>query len=120
MLIGYLQGFGPIQLLLGFVVMLLIWVGIPAFLIYRIWRWVVTVHLRRRCLTLPQALADKAASVPESPSGDRVVTLVLSDGRRVNDVVVDCGTIKEILGIPVRRPADLDFEVKQVVDVSYV
>jgi hypothetical protein len=120
MLLGDLQGFGPVQLLLGFVLMLLIWVGIPAFLIYRVWRWIETVRVRRRCLTLPQALADKAASVPESPSGERVVTLVLSDGRRVNDVVVACGSIKEILGMPVRRPADLDFEVKQVVDVCHV
>ena len=69
-------------------------------------------------LTLPEKLADKAITFPESSYGANRVTLVLRDGRRVSEVYLGGGTeIVKIGSRAVTSPEDLGFALVDIVDV---
>jgi len=67
---------------------------------------------------IPNNLSDKAASFPESSYGVNRVTLVLGDGRKVNEVYLAWG--KEIVKIrnrSIKSMEDLNFDITKIVDV---
>lgn len=69
-------------------------------------------------LTIPDELATRANSFPESSYGATTVSLILSSGRRIDDVVL--GGASEIVKVGGRRVSDaseLDFRVSEIVDV---
>ena len=70
-------------------------------------------------LRIPDRLADKALMFPESSYGATTVTLVLSDGRRIDEVILAGGSdIVKIKGRLVSDAKDLDFSVSEIVDVK--
>jgi hypothetical protein len=70
-------------------------------------------------LRIPDRLADKALRFPESSYGATTVTLILSDGRRIDDVILAGGSdIVKVKGRPVSDATDLDFSVSEIVDVK--
>ncbi len=69
-------------------------------------------------LRIPDALAAKAYRFPESSYGATTVTLILSGGRRIKNVVLGGGdVIVKIDGRTISAAADLDFSTSQIVDV---
>ncbi len=69
-------------------------------------------------LSLPDRLAEKTISFPESSYGANRVTLVLGDGRRVREVFLASGRdIVKVGTKAISRPEDLDFRVADIVDV---
>ena len=69
-------------------------------------------------LTIPDELAAKANSFPESSYGATTVSLILSNGRRVDNVVL--GGASDIVKVGSRRvseASDLEFSVSEIVDV---
>jgi hypothetical protein len=70
-------------------------------------------------LRIPDRLADKALMFPESSYGATTVTLILSDGRRIDDVILAGGSdIVKVKGRLVSDAKDLDFSVTDIVDVE--
>jgi hypothetical protein len=70
-------------------------------------------------LGIPDALAAKANTFPESSYGATTVTLILADGRRIHDVVLGGAShIVKVGGRPVSDAKDLDFSVSEIVDVK--
>ena len=68
--------------------------------------------------TLPDNLAEKIYSFPESSYGTNRVTLVLGSGRKIKEVYLAWG--RDIVKIGSRKVttlSDLDFEVSEIVDV---
>ena len=69
-------------------------------------------------LKIPDKLADKANTFPESSYGATTVTLILSNGRRVTDVVLGgASDIVKVKGRLVAVAGDLDFKIGEIVDV---
>jgi hypothetical protein len=69
-------------------------------------------------LRLPDILAAKAASFPESSYGATTVTLVLADGRRVPHVVLAGGTdIVKVGGHTITTRDQLGFSLADIHDV---
>jgi hypothetical protein len=69
-------------------------------------------------ISLPRAIKEKVASFPESSYGANRVTLVISNGRRINDVIVAWGSeIVKINNKAVSRPEDIDFQTMDIIDV---
>ena len=69
-------------------------------------------------LRISDALAAKANSFPESSYGATTVTLVLLDGRRVDEVVLGgASVIVKIGGRDVSVASDLDFSLTEIADV---
>lgn len=69
-------------------------------------------------LRLPQSLVDKASRFPESSYGATTVTLVLSDGRWISQVVLAGGVeIVKVRGQSITTPAQLDFSLADISDV---
>ena len=68
-------------------------------------------------LKLPNELAAKTYAFPESSYGATTVTLVLSDGRRIPDVIIGGETIVKVKDRLVSVAGDLDFRVSEIVDV---
>ena len=69
-------------------------------------------------LHIPEELAAKACRFPESSYGATTVTLILSGGRRINDIVLAGGdVIVKVSGRSVSDTRDLAFDVRDVVDV---
>ena len=69
-------------------------------------------------LRISDELAAKANSFPESSYGATTVTLILSDGRRIDDVVLaGASVIVKIGGRYVSVASDLDFSLNEIADV---
>jgi hypothetical protein len=69
-------------------------------------------------LELPDDIAEKTSSFPESSYGACTVTLVLRDGRQIKHVALAWNTaIAKIGGSVIRGTADLDFHMTDIVDV---
>jgi hypothetical protein len=69
-------------------------------------------------LSLPDQIAEKTISFPESSYGANRVTLVLADGRRVREVFLASGRdIVKIGSRAVAREDELGFRVTDIVDV---
>lgn len=67
---------------------------------------------------IPNNLSDKAASFPESSYGVNRVTLVLRDGRKVEEVYLAWGReIEKIRNRSIKSIQDLDFNITKIVDV---
>ena len=70
-------------------------------------------------LRIPDALAAKANTFPESSFGATTVSLVLADGRRIHDVVLGGAShIVKVGGRHVSELAELDFSLADIVDVK--
>jgi hypothetical protein len=70
-------------------------------------------------INIPTRLAEKAAGFPESSYGATTVTIVLTDGRRIADVVLAWGKqIVRVGGVLVEKPDQLGFELAMVQDVE--
>jgi hypothetical protein len=67
---------------------------------------------------LPDRFGPKVAAMPECSYGAVRVTLVLVGGRRVRDVIIGPGTICKIGQKLIKSPADLDFQISDIVDVE--
>ena len=109
----------PINILWGFPLAVLVWIGLPAFLVFVCYRAVKKTRLRRKFLRLPEHLVKKINDFPECSFGSHRVTLILRDARLIPDAVVGVGVLKEVEGKPVNRPEDLSFDIKDVVDVCH-
>jgi hypothetical protein len=69
-------------------------------------------------LELPDEIAEKTGSFPESSYGACTVTLVLRDGRQIKHVALAWNTaIAKVGGSDIRSTADLDFQMTDIVDV---
>jgi hypothetical protein len=69
-------------------------------------------------LKIPDALATKANRFPESSYGATTVTLILSGGRWIHDVILGGAEyIVKVKGRSVSDAADLGFSVSDIVDV---
>ena len=69
-------------------------------------------------LKISDELAAKALYFPESSYGATTVTLILSSGRRIHDVVLGgASDIVKVGGRHVSDGGDLDFSVSEIVDV---
>jgi hypothetical protein len=69
-------------------------------------------------LRIPEELAGKANFFPESSYGATTVTLILSDGRRIDDVILAWASqIVKVRGRDVTEAGDLGFGVDEIVDV---
>ena len=69
-------------------------------------------------LKLPPSLARKANKFPESSYGACKATLVLTSGRRVNNVVLAWGgEIVKVGGVAVGIERDLGFSLSEIADV---
>jgi len=69
-------------------------------------------------VVIPEHLATKTRAIPESSYGAQHVAFILSDGRRISDVVLAWGS--EIVRIGMRditSAADLDFKVEDISDI---
>ena len=70
-------------------------------------------------IEIPARLAEKAAGFPESSYGATTVTVVLTDGRRIADVVLAWGRqIVRVGDRVIEKPEQLDFELGMVQDVE--
>jgi hypothetical protein len=70
-------------------------------------------------IEIPARLAEKAAGFPESSYGATTVTIVLTDGRRIADVVLAWGRqIVRVGGMLIEKPEQLGFELGTVQDVE--
>jgi hypothetical protein len=70
-------------------------------------------------LRISDKLFQKANTFPESSYGATTVTLILSDGRRIHDVVLGgASDIVKVQGRHVTSPEDLDFRLEEIVDVK--
>jgi len=107
----------PINILWGFPLALLVWIGLPVCLVCVFYRAAKKARLRRKFLCLPQHLVRKLNNFPECSFGSHRVTLILRDARLVPEVVVAAGALREVEHKPVNRPEDLNFDIKDVVDV---
>jgi len=75
--------------------------------------------VRAMTLSLPDQLADRVASFPESSYGANRVTLILGDGRRVHEVFLAGGReIVKIGGRAVSHSDELGFQLADIVDVA--
>jgi hypothetical protein len=77
-----------------------------------------TVNIPRVPVRIPEPLAAKADSFPESSYGATTVTLILSDGRRIKDVILSAAGIVRVKGRAVSDERDLDFRPSDIVDVE--
>lgn len=69
-------------------------------------------------LRIPASLAEKAAQFPESSCGAYKVTVVLSSGRVVDDVLLAWGSeVVKVRGRTVATEEDLSFRLLEVTDV---
>jgi hypothetical protein len=69
-------------------------------------------------LSIPDHLAAKANTFPESSYGATTVTLILSDGTCIRDVILGGGSeIVKVKGRHVSDARELDFGISEVVDV---
>jgi hypothetical protein len=68
-------------------------------------------------LRIPDDLAVKTYTFPESSYGAITVILVLSDGTRIHDVVLGGDYIVKVQGRRVFTAGDLDFRISEIVDV---
>ena len=69
-------------------------------------------------LRLPHALFEKANRFPESSYGATTVTLILADGRRIENVVLGgADYIVKVDGRHVTEATELGFAVGDIVDV---
>ena len=69
-------------------------------------------------LRISDELAAKANSFPESSYGATTVTLILSDGRRIDDVVLAGASVIVKIGVRhVSATSDLDFSLNEIADV---
>jgi hypothetical protein len=71
-------------------------------------------------LRISDELAAKANSFPESSYGATTVTLILWDGRRIDEVVLVLGGASDIVKIGGRNvsvASDLDFTISEIADV---
>ena len=69
-------------------------------------------------LRISDELAAKANSFPESSYGATTVTLILLDGRRIDEVVLGgASDIVKIGGRNVSVASDLDFTISEIADV---
>jgi hypothetical protein len=76
-------------------------------------------RLRFMSLRIPDELADKANSFPESSYGAITVTLILSDGRRIENVILAWASeIVKLKGRDVVSARDVGFTVSEIVDVG--
>jgi len=67
---------------------------------------------------IPRVLAERAAQFPESSHGATTVTLILSSGARIENVVLAWGSeIVKVAGQQVTNEADLQFALAEVEDV---
>lgn len=72
----------------------------------------------RTDLRIPYALFEKANTFPESSYGATTVTVILADGRRIEDVVLGGAEwIVKVGGQRVSESTELDFAVGEIVDV---
>jgi hypothetical protein len=70
-------------------------------------------------IEIPARLAEKAAGFPESSYGATTVTVVLTDGRRIADVVLAWGRqIVRVGDRVIEKPEQLGFELDMVQDVE--
>jgi hypothetical protein len=70
-------------------------------------------------IEIPARLAEKAAGLPESSYGATTVTIVLTDGRRIADVVLAWGMqIVRVGDMFIEKPEQLGFELGAVQDVE--
>jgi hypothetical protein len=70
-------------------------------------------------LTLPGPIQDKIATMPETGYGVNRVTLVLKNGRLISEVAVAwTKDIVKVGGSAVRNTSDLDFDIRDVMDVQ--
>ena len=67
---------------------------------------------------LPDRFGPKVMSFPECSYGAVRVTLVLTDGRRVHDVIIGADAICKIGQRLIQSGADLDFSVSDIEDVE--
>ena len=74
------------------------------------------IPVKLRSMRIPAAIAAKTNGFPESSYGACTVTLILSGGRQVRDVVLGGDWIVKVGGRAVSNPADLDFRVDDIVD----
>src|SRR4051794_16051164 len=107
----------PVTILWGFLLMILLWVGLPAVTIYFGYRAISKARARRFSLFLPSEVARKVEALPPSAGQERLVTLILKDARLVERVTINSGALTRIAGKTVCRPEDLDFRVNDVADV---
>ena len=69
-------------------------------------------------LKIPYNLTGKSAAFPESSSGFNQVTLVLTDGRKINEVYLRRGEdILKIGNKTINSIWDLDFSIFEIKDV---
>jgi hypothetical protein len=70
-------------------------------------------------IEIPAELAEKAASFPESSYGATTVTVVLTDGRRIADVVLAWAKqIVRVGDVVIDKPEQLGFDLGMVQDVE--
>ena len=68
-------------------------------------------------LRIPEQVARKDNQLPESSYGACIVTLVLRDGRQIQNVALAWNTeIIKLGGRDIHTAADLDFDVANIVD----
>lgn len=67
---------------------------------------------------LPDKFGSKVASYPECSYGAVRVTLVLRDGRRIQDVIIGANAICKIGQMLIKSESDLDFVVSDIEDVQ--
>jgi len=70
-------------------------------------------------IEIPARFTEKAARFPESSYGATTVTIVLTDGRRISDVVLAWGRqIVRVGGMLIDKPEQLGFDLGMVQDVE--
>jgi hypothetical protein len=73
---------------------------------------------KRMDLRISGVLVEKALKFPESSYGATTVTLILADGRRIDNVVLGGAEwIVKVDGRSVNEETELDFAVSEIVDV---
>ena len=69
-------------------------------------------------MRLTDSLAEKAAGFPETSNGVTIVSLILADGRRIQNVTLAWGSeIIRVGGQQVDTPSQLGFEIAMIRDV---
>jgi hypothetical protein len=78
----------------------------------------ITLGIQLMSLRISDELAAKANSFPESSYGATTVTLILLDGRRIDQVVLaGASVIVKVGGRYVSVASDLDFSLSEIADV---
>jgi len=69
-------------------------------------------------MELPIELSDKASEFPETYYGATIVTLVLRNSQKINNVTLAWGTeIVKIDDIPINEVQEIGFQQKDIIDV---